>query len=156
MWVSKLDEFCDAVSLAAAVLEIADEMEQEVASNGDSVRSWAKQLRRAVKAAEGAPDVVGRAIASVMPPGARQDREMTLAEIEAKHRRDAVEYIRDLKAKQAAAQEEAVGAEQVVIVDGPLEGTTVPLRAGAPIGAKIGPLEGVVYVLGEDRKLHAQ
>ena len=148
------------------MLEIADEMEQEVASNdnirnGDSVHSWAKQLRRAVKATEGAPDVVGRAIASVMPPaemmaGARQDREMTLAEIEAKHRRDAVEYIRDLKAKQAAAQEEAVGAEQVVIVDGPLEGTTVPLRAGAPIGAKIGPLEGVVYVLGEDRKLHAQ
>ncbi len=168
------------MSLAEAVLDIVEEMEMTIETNTSAdlcrdVLSWAKQIRRAVKASGGIPVETPMAktekilTATHLPtpagtpitfalnqsPLAARDpwplAEKERLEKERNSQKSHQDRIRQDQAE-AAAREES-GTKLTYLVGGDLDGDMMPLNPSMPVGAKT-LLSGQVYVLEADRKLH--
>lgn len=124
------------MSLAQAVLSIAEEMDKLV--EGDSpllsihLKSFARELKTAVIAAD-TEGTVSRP--SVMPSDV------------------ALEKARLAKKKQRVEQEELLATPLVRMEGGGMDGTLIPLTNKAPVGCKVPGENGEVYVLRGDRVL---
>jgi hypothetical protein len=137
------------MSLAQVVLEIAEELELEckTCETNEAISlltMYAKQLRRAVKASEGAEQIKAtsqiEAMAASIIPTPRQVLASTA-------RAD-----RDVAQKRAVA-EEGMGVRMCVCVGGASEGDMVPFDPNAPIGVR-SVIGRQVYQLKEDGKMH--
>lgn len=134
------------MSLAEVILDIASDMEAEDAGTGTYalLKSYARQLRRAVKAAEG--------VTPTSTPHPARDPTLDAP------RQDTLNKIIARKIEERGRMTEI--AEGIVrgptfreLVGGESDGTTGPLSPEAPVGAKT--VVGIeVYELKEDGKLH--
>ena len=129
------------MSLSEAVLEIVGEMEETESATSmeriyhilsEKVRSWAKQLRRAVKAAEGSVPAKNEMMESLK--ALAQDREERLK-------------------KQAQEDVSAANTSMVLVAEGPSKDLFVVVDPQMPVGAKMF-VEGRVHELKADRKLY--
>lgn len=125
------------MSLAKAVLEVVNFMEDDVTSNIDSVVArqllgYARMLKVAVQANEGATSVQ----TPVMP--AELQHAVMIEKARAEFRKDKQEE-----------KEPAV----TLLVGGNSDGDCIPIDPAMPIGAKI-QVNGQVYQLQADHKLH--
>lgn len=135
------------MSLADAMLEIAKGIEEDIEHNGSSgcadCQQWAKgimrQIRSAVKAAEGQPPPAAIQPATLGDHRALIDKERERLRL----------------AKGAAGSEDAEQGEwsQAEMVGGPGSGDMAPIMAEMPIGAKC-QVGGGVYELRGDGKLY--
>ena len=142
------------MSLAEAVLAIADDLEIEAKNKEDWIdstrlvfRSYVKQLRAAVKAAAGAQT-------EAPPPGSfligtdRTSAAGQHATMIEKARREMQQ------GRQRAGVEELLEPRMVMIVGGSSDGDHLMVPQDMPVGAKIEVPGGEVCVLGADGKLH--
>lgn len=138
------------MSLEDAVLDIADGMEAEAADLAGTagaeyccmtLRSYARQIRRCVKAVEG-----------VTPPSQQQPSPFLLPETQ---NRDMIERAKaEFRGKHRRGEaEEGVGGMVAEVCGGKAHGDMVEVDLAMPYGAKT-ELLGDVYVWGEDRKWH--
>ncbi len=125
------------MSLADAVLAVATEMETEAekcvhTEDACLMRSFAKQLRLAVKASQGnfSPQT------TVLPSQVMEDRAKQIR----------------LRDQRIQAEQEEASRELMVLHGGKSDATMTPVQRNMPIGAKI-IRDGEVYVLGEDGRL---
>ena len=133
------------MGLREAILDVAEEMEKLAQSCEDSGKSvkignvhmWAALLRVACKASEGVQQGIQAYPNGTIP-----------AEIQ---HRQAIEAAK-VEFRKSKLQEEGE-IIPVLCADGPLEGDGVPCDPGMPVGARTN-LDGHVYRLGEDRRLH--
>ncbi len=138
------------MSLRDVILEIVDDMDNEIAlvTRADAqfcpsfVKTWAKQLRYAVKASEGEIphlQTVRTAVPNELLPGYGGPRKNTVkAPV-----RDQLESPDDLQG----------GGRMVLCVGGGNDGVCAPLDNRAPIGCKT-LVENDVYILKGDGQLH--
>jgi hypothetical protein len=121
------------MSLVSVIEEIAADMEHDAAPDhgGDALRSYAKQLRRAVKAAEGAS-----------PPPA----PFILPETQ--HRNEIEKAKMEFRAKKTTAEESC--PMSIVCEGGPHDETYVTVPTDMPDGAHT-ELTGSVYTRRGDR-----
>ena len=151
------------MSLADAVTEIADDMEKDSAAhvaNGtlgygtiDLLGSYAKQLRRAVKAAEGMetyPSLLGAARIGpgIVDPAVAKTMNRDLIEAVKGEFRGKVQKIDAPVDPDLVKAEEGAGGGMVELAGGAHEGTLVPLPPGMPV-------DGYTAVLGERYQLRA-
>ncbi len=146
--------------LAEAVLEIADEIEEKGKEWGgrgaligaDTLYSWAKQLRRAVKAAEGTQQQ-GSSLSNMMAQlsdpttNAGFNRNMVEA-AKLKLRAEGYKGSSEMVEEMEPIQREVVGTER----DG--EPLCVPVDSRAPFGARMMVPEVGQCELKTDGKLH--
>lgn len=137
------------MALADAVILVAEQMEEEakdLEGAGDAagtsyarmtLKGFARQLRTAVKSAEGQQQA--------------QPRQMSAGEYEAKLMEAARQEARE--AKRHARMAEEVTSNSVLCVGGPMDETYVPMESGMPVGART-RVGGAVYRLKEDGCLH--
>lgn len=149
------------MTLAEAVLELADEMEREAADLKDAeptgymvmtLKGYAKQLRIAAKVATPPP---APAIVPSLSPAVQHAAAIEAARAEFKGK---VNQIPNGSLDRAAALEEGFDGKLTELVgcpDDPNDGTPTMIQfpPDAPVGAKTALPSGV-YVLQEDRKLH--
>ncbi len=147
--------------LSEAVLEIADDMEEEcklmsiydVIISISTVRQFIKQLRRAVKAAEGTQQQQGSSLSSMMAQladpttNAGFNRNMVEA-ARLKLRAEGYKGSSEMVEEMEPIQREVVGTER----DG--EPLCVPVDARAPFGARMMVPEVGQCELKADGKLH--
>ncbi len=145
--------------LAEAVLEIADDMEKdadgmkEYVDNIDLIRSYVKQLRRAVKAAEGTQQQQGSSLSNMMAQladpttNAGFNRNMVEA-AKLKLRAEGYKGSSEMVEEMEPIQREVVGTER----DG--EPLCVPVDSRAPLGARMMVPEVGQCELKADGKLH--
>ena len=147
------------MSLKDALNDIADDMESECGQlkagesiGADLLRSYAKQIRRAVKAAGDAP-----------PPAPPQTDAQTLAMLMASPMSQNTTEIERARARLRAerglsplpagasehsrilAAEEGLAVEQVQIAGGPMDGDFLQVPAGTPKNGVKTVINGVVY-----------
>jgi len=142
------------MSLPDAVLEIAADMEADADAMqatgspaiANSVRSYAKQLRRAVKAAEGstpAPTVQQ----PVITPFMQHQLETEKARKEFRKNK--------IGGKDMVQIEEDHQTRAVLMADGPFEGETIEVPGGMPFNSYTRhPITGQRYQLQGDNQLH--
>lgn len=145
------------MSLADAVTEIADQMEEEAADvknegpHGsflcNSLRGWARQLRTALKASEGAAPPAP--VQNPLLPAPLQH----FAAIEEERRK-----IREARRKEAVSGDlEGAFEEKLVAIAGTDKEdgveTMIRIPNNMPVGARC-PIEGKWFKLKEDNKLH--
>lgn len=115
------------MSLAEAVIEIAEEMEGSIGDvQAKEIHSWAKQLRRAVKAAE-----------NLIPQGTNS---MSAAMQHFTEIENAKKEFRDLKKKSVVEETEG---RMAMIVGGPSDGTYFPIVGDVPFGALV-PIDDMI------------
>jgi hypothetical protein len=126
------------------MLELADDMEKDAAeaSRDDDryftpkeVRSWAKQIRRAVKAAEGEPNQQNLGL--MLAPEMQHVLEIEKAK---------AEFRGKIKTDDGSLAEE-IAETMMEIVSGPAEGTFVKVAGGGKPGMKT-VVDGAVYQIG--------
>ena len=138
------------MSLAEAVLDVADEMEKtewDAHEVAPVVRGWAKQLRTAVKSAGGAQ-------AEAPPPGSfliGTDRTSAAAQHATMIERARQEA---RLSKQKGEVKELLEPRMVLIAGGSLDGDHLLVPQDMPVGAKTEVPGGEVCVLGADGCLH--
>ncbi len=128
------------MSLAKAVLEVVNFMEDDVTSNTDSVVArqllgYARMLKVAVQAHDGAGD---RPTPPVMP--AELQHAVMIEKARAEFR----------KGKQEEEEKDPVVAP---LVGGSSDGDCIPIDLAMPVGAKT-QVNGQIYQLQADHKLH--
>lgn len=143
------------MALHDVVLEIAEDMEKvdwgrypgcPIPEVAYCVENWVKQLRRAVKAAEGQqPQVnpITSLVLSASPEAASLQNATMIEQARAEFR----------KGKQKGGVQEQLEPRMVMTVGGPEDGTTVPCDPAMPVGARC-LLDGETYELMVDGKLH--
>jgi hypothetical protein len=171
------------MSLAEAVLEIADEMEKvadDETISRDSLQrellSWIKQIRRLCKVSGGVstpgPEIILGRVEKVLggthlptPAGsvishtmgnvvpARAFDPWPLAEKERLEREARKVEQRALEEASVRLQREEAGSDMAYLVGGLSEGDLLPIQPSMPVGGKT-MVAGQVYVLGKDKKLH--
>ena len=132
------------MSLESAVLDIAESMEAEtILKQGDVLRSYAKMLRLAVRAAEGTAPAVSIPVPTCKRCHATWKGEGPLCPACQGDKVKLKELGEKRKAEAPADVEEEIGGRVAVILDGPLyvkgQETTFPLPPGMPVSTLDAP-----------------
>lgn len=151
------------MSLRDVIADIASDMDRDAdeweragdqrsVSQSYDLRSYAKQLRRALKASEGERQAVARADVGDLPAELLQNPELQHAAMIEKAKAE----LRRAKAAANKAEDNAFaqtgydeGTGFVCLVGGNSDGLMVPMAGNAPIGAKT-MVGGQVYCKGDD------
>lgn len=141
------------MALADAILEIAAAMAEEAKDVGEperhsaeahlvgTLRNYARQLRTAVKAAEGSALPAPAGGRMILTPGQDEARVMAEARLEAQEN------------KRKAAKQEGMLPKMYQVEGGPCGGETAAMDQSMPVGART-RLGGATYVLRADGLLH--
>lgn len=143
------------MSLSEVVVEIATEIEEAAGLEAEEsvsamMKSWAKQLKRVVKAAGSQTKTqpeLGGVPNYFIGPGITKPQPTTAA----------AKLIKKKLQEQGELLERAVsgGNKTVLLIDGSSDGDTLEFPADAPVGFRaVMPWSGEVYFMGEDGNLH--